>query len=396
MPASAPASASAAPDEPAGPLPAYAELHCRSNFSFLHGASHPEELVARAQALGYAALALTDECSVSGVVRAHAQARRCGLHLIVGAEMRLDGADAAQAAPHLVLLAQSRRGWGNLSQWITVARRRASKGSYRALASDLEGRVPHAPHLAGLPGCAALLVPAPGQPFETVFAHAMWLKTWFGAQRAFIALELLLGPHDALLQDVVEQAAQATGLAIVAAGGVLMHARSRKPLQDVLTATRLKCTVAECGFALQPNAEAHLRARARLSALYRPEWLAATVALAGQCAFSLDELRYEYPREIVPEGHTPTTSLRALTEEGAARRFPAGVPPAVRATIEHELALIAQLRYEAYFLTVADITAWARAQGILCQGRGSAANSAVCYCLHVTEVDPARMSVLFE
>ena len=400
MSLSLPTDAAAGAPPPAAPvppvLPAYAELHCRSNFTFLAGASHPEELVARAHALGYTALALTDECSVSGAVRAHAQARRCGLHLIAGAEMRLAPAAPGQAAPHLVLLVQSRRGWGNLSHWITVARRRAAKGSYLAQASDLEGRVPHAPQLAGLPGCAALLVPQAGQPFETVFAHAMWLKTWFGTARAFIALELLLGPYDALLQEVVEQVAQATGLAVVAAGGVLMHARSRKPLQDVLTATRLKRPVAECGFALEPNAEAHLRARARLAALYRPEWLAATVALAGQCAFSLDELRYEYPREIVPEGHTPTTWLRVLTEEGAARRFPAGVPPAVRATLEHELTLIAQLRYEAYFLTVADIAAWARAQGILCQGRGSAANSAVCYCLHVTEVDPARMSVLFE
>jgi error-prone DNA polymerase len=250
--------------------------------------------------------------------------------------------------------------------------------------------------LAGLPGCAALLVPHPLQPFETVFAHAMWLKTWFGPERAFLALERLLGPHDDVLQDTVARVAQVTGLAVAAAGDVLMHTRSRKPLQDVLTATRLRRPVAACGYGLEPNAEAHLRSRARLTTLYPPEALATTVALAGQCAFSLDELRYEYPQEIVPDGHTPTSWLRVLTEEGALKRFPGGVPPAVRATIEHELALIAQLKYEPYFLTVADIATWARGQGILCQGRGSAANSAVCYCLHVTEVDPARMSVLFE
>jgi len=383
----------------------YAELHCRSNFSFLTGASHPQELVQRAHALGYSALALTDECSLAGVVRAHAEAKRVGLHLIVGAEIRLTSAQAqasgdAQDAPHdgprLVLLAQSRRGYGNLSHWITLARRRAGKGSYRALAADVEGKTPRAPMLAGLPGCAALLVPHPLQPFETVFAHAMWLKTWFGTDRAFIALQRLLGPWDDQLQDTVARVAQATGLTVVAAGDVLMHARSRKPLQDVLTATRLRLPVASCGHSLQPNAEAHLRSRARLTALYPPETLAATVALAGQCAFSLDELRYEYPQEIVPAGHTPTSWLRVLTEEGALKRFSGGVPPAVRATIEHELALIAQLKYEPYFLTVADIATWARGQGILCQGRGSAANSAVCYCLHVTEVDPARMSVLFE
>ena len=396
----------------------YAELHCRSNFSFLTGASHPQELVQRAHALGYTALALTDECSLAGVVRAHAEAKRVGLHLIVGAEMRLsapqssetlpaqdaaraDGrapplADPAQAPPRLVVLAQSRRGYGNLSHWITLARRRAGKGDYLAYAADVEGKSPRAPTLAGLPGCAALLVPHPLQPFETVFAHAMWLKTWFGPERAFLALERLLGPHDDQLQDTVARVAQATGLTVVAAGDVLMHARSRKPLQDVLTASRLRLPVAACGHGLEPNAEAHLRSRARLTALYPPEALAATVALAGQCAFSLDELRYEYPQEIVPAGHTPASWLRVLTEEGALRRFPGGVPPAVRATLEHELALIAQLKYEPYFLTVADIATWARAQGILCQGRGSAANSAVCYCLHVTEVDPARMSVLFE
>ncbi len=417
-------------------LPGYAELHCRSNFSFLTGASHPEELAARAHALGYAALAITDECSLSGVVRAHAEAKRLGLHLIIGAQMRLQralpaapagpaakpgpapkspGTAAVPAAlasiarrspespatgPQLVLLATSRRGYGNLSQWITVARRRAAKGSYVALMSDIEGKVPNTPTLAGLPECLALLVAAGAlssdQPFETLFAHALWLKTWFGADRAALSLSLLHHPHDALLVDITQRVAALTGLPIVATGDVLMHARSRKPLQDVLTATRLALPVAECGFALQPNAEAHLRPRARLATLYRPEWLETTLVLAGRCAFSLDELRYEYPEEIVPPGHTPASWLRQLTEEGVLRRFPAGVTPPVRATIEHELALIAQLKYEPYFLTVADLVQWARAQGILCQGRGSAANSAVCYCLGVTEVDPARMSLLFE
>ncbi|MCA8930713.1 MAG: error-prone DNA polymerase, partial [Alphaproteobacteria bacterium] len=183
--------------------------------------------------------------------------------------------------------------------------------------------------------------------------------------RAAIALPLLHRAHDAVLLEIVPRVAALTGLPVVAVGSVLMHARSRKPLQDMLTATRLKRPVADCGFALEPNAEAHLRPRARLAALYRPEWLEATLALAGRCAFSLDELRYEYPREIVPDGHTPTSWLRALTEQGVQRRFPQGEPPAVRATIEHELALIAQLQYEPYFLTVADLVHWARGQGIL-------------------------------
>jgi len=387
-------------------LPGYAELHCRSNFSFLSGASHPEELVVRAHALGYAALALTDECSVAGVVRGHAEAKRLGLHYIVGAEMKLARAAPAEqapgacgAAPRLVLLAMSRRGYGHLAHWITVARRRAAKGEYLALASDLEGKVPAAPMLAGLPECQALLVAAEvlaaPAPFEALYAQALWLKTWFG-ERAAIAVSLHHRPHDALLVELVERVAALSGLPVVATGAVLMHTRSRKPLHDVLTATRLGRPVGECGFELQPNAEAHLRPRARLATLYRPEWMEATLERAARCTFSLDELRYEYPLEIVPEGHTPTSWLRRLTEEGAVRRFPGGVPPAVRATIEHELALIAELRYEPYFLTVADLVQWARGRGILCQGRGSAANSAVCYCLGVTEVDPARMNVLFE
>ena len=378
-------------------LPAYAELHCRSNFSFLTAASHPEELVARAAELGYSGLAITDECSLAGVVRAHGEAKRRQLHLIVGSEVQLTLPGAAGTAhARLVLLAQTRRGYGNLSEWITVARRRAPKGQYLAHPSDLEGRVPNAPTLAGLPGCFALLLPCAGQPFEEVFAHAMWLKTWFQEGRCAIAVELLLHAGDDELVDTAQQVAQASGLPLVAAGGVRMHLRSRKPLHDALVATRLALPVAQCGFALDSNAEAHLRSRGRLQALYPPEWLARTVAIAGQCSFSLDELRYEYPREIVPEGHTPQSHLRALTEAGARRRYPGGVPDAVRSLIEHELALIAQLKYEPYFLTVADIVQWARAQGILCQGRGSAANSAVCYCLHVTEVDPSRMNVLFE
>ena len=224
----------------------------------------------------------------------------------------------------------------------------------------------------------------------------MWLKSWFQDDRCAIAVELLHRADDEQLLETVQRVAQFSGLPLVAAGGVRMHVRSRKPLHDVLAATRLGLPVAQCGFALEPNAEAHLRSRGRLEALYPPEWLQRTLAIAGQCSFSLDELRYEYPREIVPVGHTPASHLRALTEVGAQRRYPGGLPAAVRALIEHELALISQLQYEPYFLTVADIVQWARAQGILCQGRGSAANSAVCYCLGVTEVDPSRMNMLFE
>ena len=389
-------------------MAAYAELHCRSNFSFLSGASHPQELVARAAQLGYRALAITDECSLAGAVQAHEAAQRCGLQLIVGAQMEVssssDGADGS-AGPgagrppmhpmRLVLLAQTRVGYGHLSQWITQARQRAGKGRYHACRSDIESGA-----LAGLPGCLALLSPDVTQPFDQVLAHAQWLQSVFG-DRAAIALSLLLHARDEVLIERVQQVSEVTGLPIAAAGDVLMHVRSRKPLQDTLTATRLGLPLAQCGWQLEPNAEAHLRPIGRLQALYEPPWLAHTVALAERCTFSLAELRYEYPDEIVPPGATPGSHLRALTEAGARRRyppdrFPHGVPPKVREQIEHELALIARLQYEPYFLTVADIVAWARSQNILCQGRGSAANSTVCYCLQVTEVDPSRQHTLFE
>ena len=347
-------------------------------------------------------------------MRAHAEAERLKFPLIVGAEMQLspdpklvvEAARPAPAAgkpprlrpaePRLALLAESRRGYGNLVRWITVARQRAAhKGQYLALRSDVEGKMPTAPMLAGLPGCLSVLIPHAAQPFETVFEHAMWLKTWFGNDRAFIGVQLLMGPHDRLLIDNIQRVAEFTGLQVVAIGGVLIHARSRKALLDVLTATRLKQPVAACGTALQGNAERHLRSRARLARLYRPEWMETTLAIAGRCSFSMAELKYEYPREIVPDGHTPGSWLRQLTEEGALKRFPAGgVTDKIRAQIEHELELIAFKRYEAYFLTVADIVRWARSQGILCQGRGSAANSVVCYCLEVTAVDPKKNEML--
>ena len=396
-------------------LPGYAELHCRSNFSFLTGASHPAELVERAKALRYSALAITDECSLSGVVRAHVAAREAGLHLIIGSEMRLtlpgdakakttqqkkkDGAVAEEEGPQLharlVLLAQTRRGYGNLSHWITVARRRAPKGSYLAHPGDIEGKVPNAPTLAGLPDCLALLVPDASQPFETVFAHAMWLKTWF-QDRASIAVSLLRRPGDEELLKVVRRVAEFTGLPIVASGDVLMHVRSRKPLQDVLSATRLKLPVAECGLRLGSNAEQYLRGLARLATLYEREWMENSLKLAGRCGFSLAELKYEYPREVVPEGLTPIAHLRNLVCEGLEQRYPGKDPGRWMPTIEKELALIEQLEYEAYFLTVADIVRWAREQKILCQGRGSAANSMVCYCLGVTNVNPEEATLLFE
>jgi error-prone DNA polymerase len=382
------------PEAVAAGLPGYAELQCQSNFSFLQGASHPEELVTRAAELDYAALAITDECSLAGAVRAHVEAKARNLPLLIGATFQLRA--APDAAPlGLTLLAQTREGYGNLSELITLARTRAPKGEYRLAPEDLTHPPAGYAHLRHMPECLAILSPAYGLDAERMTQQARWLARAFG-QRAWVGLSLLHRCRDDLHRAAVEQAAQAAQLPVVALGQVQMHVRSRKPLHDTLTGIRTRQPVSQCGYELSGNAEQHLRTRMRLANLYPPQALAQTLVVARRCAFSLEQLRYEYPDEIVPRGHTPATYLRQETQAGAVRRFPGGVPPEVAAQIEKELSLIAELRYEAYFLTVYDIVQYARSQGILCQGRGSAANSAVCYCLGITEVDPARGNSLFE
>nr|WP_314543330.1 error-prone DNA polymerase [uncultured Massilia sp.] len=379
-------------------LPAYAELFCLSNFSFLQGASHAEELVARAVELGYAALALTDECSLAGVVRAHAEAKRAGLPFIVGAHFHLEHADGSPALS-LILLAQNRNGYGNLCELVTLGRTRSEKGSYLLRPGDLDAPPEHLSHLAGMPDCLAILLPAyPGhEPADVDRLHvqAAWLAQTFPG-RAWIGLNLLHRAFDEAHRMAVEEVGWQHGLPIVAVGHVVMHVRSRKPLQDTLSAVRIGKPVTECGYLLAQNAEQHLRSRVRLANIYPRAALAETLRIVRECTFSLDELRYEYPDEVVPAGHTAASYLRRETWMGAHRRFREGIPAKVQAQIEHELALIAEMRYEHYFLTVYDIVRYARSQHILCQGRGSAANSAVCYCLGITEVDPARANLLFE
>src|SRR5215469_4509000 len=359
-------------------LPAYAELHCLSNFTFLRGASHPHELVERAQALGYSALAITDECSVAGVVRAHMAAKGRPLKLIIGAEFRLT------CGLTFVALIIDRRGYAQLCRLITRGRRAADKGQYTLTRADLEA--------SGLGQCFILWLPA-AQPLPE---QLRWLTGCFPGQ-VRIAVELQRdGEHGVRLATLTRIGAEC-GVPLIASGDVHMHVRVRRRLQDALTAIRLNTPIAQVGSRLYANGERYLRERARLKRLYPRKLLAATVELAQSCHFSLDELRYEYPSELVPPGETPTSYLRRLTEEGARWRWPDGVPPAERTAIEHELALIEELRYEPYFLTVQDVVAYARRQGILCQGRGSAANSRVCYCLGVTSVDPQRgAALLFE
>jgi len=352
-------------------LPRYAELHCLSNFSFLRGASHPAELVERAAALGYSALALTDECSLAGAVRAHVAAKERGLHLILGTEVLLEEGK-------LVLLATDRRSYGALASLITAGRRRAPKGGYVLDKNDVET-------LAG----SGTLVLLAG------FSDAGWIKERFDGN-AWIAAELHCGPNDHDKLNSLQKFSRRCGLPLLAAGDVHMHLRSRRRLQDVLTAIRLGRPLAECGHALYPNAERSLRLRMRLAQLYPAELLAETLNVASRCCFSLDELRYEYPEELVPPGETPASWLRKLTQEGLHSRFSSKIPEKVQELAEHELKLIAELGYQPFFLTVHDVVRFARSRGILCQGRGSAANSVVCYALGITEVDPARMSMLFE
>jgi len=360
--------------------PAYAELHCLSNFSFLRGASHPEELVGRAKALGYSALALTDECSLAGVVRAHLAALDAGLKLLVGSELTLDD------GLRLVLLAPDRAAYGNLSELITEGRRAASKGSYRLARSDVE---------RGAAGCLVLWRPGDSLDEDAALVELEWVGAVF-AGRAWIAVELLRTGYDSEKLEALQRLSTESGLPLVAAGDVHMHARDRRPLQDALTAIRRGETVVQAIPVLHPNAERHLRRRSMLASLYPPELLAETLKIAARCTFTLDELRYEYPDELVPVGETPASHLEKLTEQGLRRRWPKDVPAKVRNRIAHELNLIHELRYEPYFLTVHDIVAFARSRGILCQGRGSAANSAVCYALGITEVDPDRIDMLFE
>ena len=373
----------------AKPAPAYAELHCLSNFSFQRSASQPEELVARAHALGYCALAITDECSVAGVVRAHSEARTRGLKLLLGAEFQVQ--DPGREAFTVVVLAHNLQGWGNLCQFITAARRAATKGHYQ-----VGWRGSHYQALWGsLQHCEVLLCLPFAIKMEAAAALSMGSKALFGIH-CWLAANLQLGANDALEKVRWQQLSALTGVPLVAVGDVRMHVRSRKPLLDALTAVRQGVPVSQCGFALQANAEAHLRSRARLATLYPAQWLANTLVVAERCTFDLKELRYHYPLEAVLPGTTPAQTLRRYVEEGAQERYPAGMPDPIRIRIEHELALISELHFEMYFLTVHDIVRFARSVGILCQGRGSAANSVVCYCLLITEANPEETSLLFE
>jgi len=363
-------------------LPGYAELHCLSNFTFLRGASSPESLVAQAVTLGYHALAITDECSLAGIVRAHLEAKKSDLKLLIGTELRIEPSD--QPAYKIVLLAQHREGYGNLCEVITRGRMQAVKGQYLLR-----------PHEVIIDDCLAILIPQVDVAPADLSLQLAWLAQHF-ASRCWVALSRLHRAQENLRLQMIQAQAQTHHVPCVAVGQVEMHKRSRKALHDILAAIRLRKTIAQCGYDLASNAEQHLRTRLRLSNLYRPELLLETICIAERCHFSLDELRYEYPEEVVPKGYTAAQYLHEQTWLSAAKRYPTGIPDNVSTQIQHELALITELGYETYFLTVYDLVQFAVSRQILCQGRGSAANSAVCYCLGITAVNPANGNALFE
>ena len=357
----------------------YAELFCQSNFSFLHGASHPEELIARADFLGYSALAITDECSVAGVVRAYTeqQHKQLGIKLIVGSYFRLN--DHFQC----VLLCPNQDAYSELCRIITNARRRAEKGQYELDEWDLKS-VKH---------CLFIWLPEVDSKHHEHWAQ--WLlkhhpaRTWIGAQRLLIANE------DAHIQRL-QQLAENCNLPVCACTGALMHETERLPLQHILTATRLGTSVKQLGRQALSNAERSLRPLDKLQKLYAAEWLAESTNIGKRCSFCMSTLRYQYPHELIPNRFNAQMYLRLCVERGIKKRFPQGLSDEIRAIIEKELRLIAEQRYEYFFLTIFDIVQFAKQQQILYQGRGSAANSVVCYCLEITAVDPRQISVLFE
>ena len=363
----------------------YAELQTVSNFSFLRGGSHPDELVQQAALLGLAAIAVADRNSFAGIVRAHQAAKDAGIRLVVGAWLDLRDGTSLLAFP------EDRAAYGRLTRLLTLGKRRAPKGECHLDYGDV---------VAHGEGLVVVALPPDGADRASLAAHrafAARLAADF-AGRAYLATHHLYRGDDVRRLARLARIAAATGLPLLATGDVLYHAPERRPLQDVLTCIREHCTIGEAGFRLAANAERHLKPAAEMARLFRgyESALAASLEIVRRCRFSLDELRYEYPEEPVPPGMTPQSRLAQLAWEGAARRFPGGVTDKIRERIEHELALIDQLNFARYFLTVHDIVCFAEEKKILCQGRGSAANSVVCYCLGITAVDPEKIDVLFE
>ncbi|MEZ8849658.1 error-prone DNA polymerase [Vibrio cyclitrophicus] len=356
----------------------YSELFCQSNYSFLEGASHAEELVLQADFLRYKALAVTDECSLAGIVKVHSAIKQHKLSLkqIVGSMFWLN--EECQ----VILICPNREAYAELCRIITNARRRSSKGHYQLSEWDIMS----AKH--------CFIVWLPQQKNED--AHwGQWLSQHHSG-RLWIGLQRHLKQTDQQYIDYCVEMSHHHQLPITACGGVLMHNANRLPLQHSLTAIKYQKPITEVGSHLLANAERCLRSINKLSHIFKVEWLEESNRISELCEFELDSLRYEYPSELIPQGETPMSYLRMLVEKGKRARFPQGVPNDIQQIIEKELGLIDELDYPFFFLTIHDIVMFAKSQGILYQGRGSAANSVICYCLEITSVDPRQISVLFE
>jgi len=374
----------------------YVEFAATSNFTFLRGASHPEELMAQAARLGLAGLGLSDRNSVAGVVRAHVARRESGLGLAYHPGARLVFADGT---PDILAWPRDRAAWGRLCRLLTLGNRRATKGDCILYREDL------LVHLDGLElvvmeESSSLPPPERGREHAVHGARQRLISQLRAAapgQVRLAAAMLYRGSDRARLAKRAEEARLAQ-VPLIAVNDVLYHVPERRAVQDVLTCIREHIPLAAAGRRLVINAERHLKDAAEMARLFRdyPDAVAETLRLSERLAFSLDELRYEYPGETREGFATPQEALVHFTYEGAAQRYPDGIPDKVRQSLAHELQLIAALDYAPYFLTVHDIVRFARSQNILCQGRGSAANSAVCFCLGVTEVDPDRCDLLFE
>ncbi|WP_259780110.1 error-prone DNA polymerase [Aestuariispira ectoiniformans] len=357
----------------------YVELQTTSNFSFLRGASHAEELVLAAKIQELHGLGLTDRNSFAGVVRAHITAKDHGLPYYPG--VRLD----LQDAPSLLCYPTDRAAYGRLCRLLTVGKRRAPKGECEIYLEDVAAHAEGSLFIAVQPICP-----------EAGFGKKLHiLKEAFG-DRLWLSINRHYDGFDDARLAFTEKAEKELGVPAVATNDVHIHEAARKPLLDVVTCIREGCTLDEAGFRLFPNAERHVKSGAKMAALFpgHPEWLDRTLEIAGQLRFTLDELRYEYPNEGL-DGETANERLNRLAWAGAQNRYPEGVPDKVRHALTQELELVGRVAYEPYFLTVHDIVAFAKGEKILCQGRGSAANSVICYCLGITEVDPAKHKLLF-
>ena len=372
----------------------YAELAVTSNFTFLRGASHPEELVERAAALGYRAIGIADRSSLAGVVRAHVAAEEAGIPLAVGCRLELALEESALGTLSVLAFASDRASYGRLCRLLTLGKRRAPKGECRLGLEDL---------FDDHEGLLALVLPP--DRLERAVARCELaellarLRGVFDQDRLSLGATCLLGGDDRGRLATLAALGASARVPLAALNDVHFHVPERRPLQDVLTCIRRGTSLAAAGRELFANAERFLKTPAELAALFaeHPGALARSAEVAERAAaFSLRELRYQYPDEICPDGRAPLEHLVALTQAGARERYPRGLPAKVNWQIQHELQLIEELAYAPYFLTVYDMTVFARSRGILCQGRGAAANSAVCYCLGITSVDPDRIDLLFE